>query len=367
MNKKEGLLVEINPNIPQPYKDYIRMRNGQIGQDIATICDLPFQGFVPIDEPLPPNHYIVVSKSIDLKTARNLGIDSPADFYGLAVDSLPQVGKSILHRTTSLKTPPFYNPNFADKVKDAVLPGFACFTKDDALKTYQQFGHNGFDLRLKSPSESDGNGQYRIENIEHIEQLLSNEDETISKEGIILEANLHQPKTISVGSATFGDQTISFLAHQKNDSPDQFGQSKYLGAKDITVVKGPLPELFNLPDLSGEEHLALKKAAKFDAVYRQILNPLASRLSYDVVLGLDNHDKLLAGVTDITGRVGGTCPGLMIACLAMNNDPSIQTVFAEVTLNYDPAISLPEEQNSTLYIDHPSLRLSAKIHQTTNR
>ena len=89
---------------------------------------------------------------------------------------------------------------------------------------------------------------------------------------------------------------------------------------------------------------------------------IASRISYDVLFGYDNYGNQLSGITDITGRVGGTCPAIMQSAIRFKANPSLNTTFAEVTLNYHPDQSLPEEKDSTLYINQPTLRLSAKVY-----
>jgi len=359
MSQKEGVLVEVNPNIPEPYQGYIRTRNGQIGKDIALLLGIPFRGFTA--DQVDQNQYIIASKTITTANAHALGIHTPDDFYGLAIDNLHHVGKTILHPAINKNTPPFYQTTFSKRVQTLVLPGITCFSTEDLDSAYQQTSGNGFDLRFKVAGESDGNGQYQIENRDHLMDIIEKEEQSLS-EGVVLEANINDPKTISVGHTKVGEKKYSFIAHQKNSETDKAGQSRYLGAK-VTVIPGELDQLLLDKSLTINEQLAVIKAVGFHRLYQEVFNPIASRISYDVVIGLDNHGDILSGVTDITGRVGGTCPALMLACLQLNDDPSIKKVLSEVTLNYCPDTSLSEEENSTLYIDEKTLRISARVNE----
>ncbi len=360
--KKEGVIVEVNPNIPQPYLEYVQMRNGQIGKDIAQLCGYSFNGFISPNEMPSGDNYVVASKTLDRKSASELGIKETSDFYGLVVDSIDQAGKTVLHPAITKETPPSYNPRFAQKVSEYVLPGYTCFSKDEAFRIYSKFGKNGFGFRFKVANESDGKGQYKIEDNYHLLNILNREKYTL-QEGFVLEANLNNPKTISVGFSEIMGQTFSFVSRQKNDSPDKEGWSSYLGG-EVLVTKGRLGNLLKTVTLSADEQLAVTKALAFDVEYQRYINPTASRLSYDVVIGRDNYGNKLSGVTDITGRVGGTCPALMVACLAMKENQYIQTVQSEVTLNYDPTKILPEEEGAKRYVDHPKLRITARVNAT---
>lgn len=358
---KEGVLVEIDPKIPEPYQGFIRARNGQIGTDIAQLLGIPYRGYA-FDSVAEPNLYIVTSKTLTKETAaKKFGSSSSADFYGLAVGDINDVGKAILHPTHATRTPSFYRADFAEKVRRFVLPGLSCFSPLDAQTAYHEYANNGFDLRFKVANESDGNGQYKIDNPNHLKDVIDQERKAL-KEGVVIEANLNDPNTISLGFVQIGQQQYSFIAHQKNTQPNAEGQSKYLGA-NVTVVRGPMEVFLKDKDLSMLENTAALQAIEFNQLYQQTFRPYASRLSYDVVTGFDNHGNTLSGVTDITGRVGGTCPALMVSLLAMQEDPSIQKAFTEVTLNYQPTIDLPEEKDAKKYVNHPNLRITARTNE----
>ncbi len=73
----------------------------------------------------------------------------------------------------------------------------------------------------------------------------------------------------------------------------------------------------------------------------------------------------MGGITDITARLGGTCPALALAAEELHANPDLFVAHGEVTLNYEPGtVSLNEEQGAVRFIDEPTLRLTARLNQT---
>lgn len=338
----------------QPYHSYYEQRNGSISRNIADYLEIPYIGKNGQD-----NSYIIPPKTIDRSNATSLNIRSREDFYGTTVEDLSHVGKSILHPSISDTTPHFYSSDFASAVSDLVLPGIVSFSKEELISLFAEgLVCNG---RLKLPDKSDGHGQYSINGLRQLKRALHEiPDSDIQKMGIIFEENLKNPQTLSVGFAQLGRDVFSFIAEQKDDESE--GRNRYLGAK-VLVRKGSINELLTIPHLSHDQINAVHKSSAFYDAY-SYFDPIASRLSFDCLRGTDRQGNKISGITDITGRLGGTCPALMQAALEMKSNPNISTVLAEVTLNYDPNEILPEEQNAVIYVDHPTLRISSKIYES---
>lgn len=364
--RKEIVVVDVDPRIPQPYQNYIRARNGCVGRDLADLLGVPR---VVCSGKITPemSAYVVPAKTVDMETSARFNIRTVDDFYGTMVDSLFQVGKSILHPVVS-GAPKFYSSSFAERVRNLVLPGCSAFSMDDLLRGYDRYAGNGFGLRFKQSNESDGLGQRSVTSRESLlKQAAVLDPRALCEEGVVLEADLLEARTISVGFARIGQDTFSFVAKQKNDMVGEKGtaRSRYLGAQ-VLVVKGDIMELLLKGDCSfigPDESRAVAKAVRFNRIYQEEVRPLASRLSFDVLFGFTNHGDRLCGITDITGRLGGTCPALLTAALRFKEMPATRLVKAEVTLNYHPDRILPEEENSKVYLDCGSLRLSARINQ----
>jgi hypothetical protein len=356
---KEGVVLNLDGvTTSQPFRNYIEQRNGQVAQDLATYFGIPFLG---TQNGQGGDFYYVPAKTVEASDAIKLGIENSRDLYGAIASKRTATGKSILHPSVSNITPDFYNPEFAELIQDLVLPGFVGFNPLDILKGYNFFSRS-FPARLKLSNESDGLGQFPIQDKLHLEQIIEKIDPSIiAEEGVVLEPELQNPKTISVGFAQIGTKLLSFIAKQKNDVADDDGQlrNRYLGAV-VTVVSGDLEQLQTIEGLSEIDLEAVTKCIQFNQHYQKNMDIIASRLSYDFLFGQNDQGQIFSGITDITGRLGGTCPAIMMALSRLQNNP-IDPVKTEVTLNYQPKNLLESEKDAKTYLNHQSLRISARI------
>lgn len=343
-----------------PYFPYIRERNGNIAMHISRYLGV---GFDPVARLSPPEgkHYIIPGKTIDTAQAALLQIEGGADFYGAMAPDLGMVGKSILHPTVSLEAPEFYSSAFARAVTDEglVLPGVTAFGKEELSEAYRSLPPQHL-YRLKAANESDGNGQYTLRDSASLRDILTRQtEESLRSEGAVIEPNLGNHRTVSAGIFRIGDDPFAFVASQQNDLAG--GRDRYLGAKDVTVVRGGLEVLFGLMDQLGDPRsLAAGMAARFHELFLTHYPVTASRLSYDVLSGTSGGQEF-SGITDVTARLGGTCPALILAAETLQKNQSAQAAVGHVQLNYTPASVMDEERGAAVFLDAPALRITAKI------
>ena len=187
---------------------------------------------------------------------------------------------------------------------------------------------------------------------------------------MVLEADAQEPRTLSVGFARLEDDTYSFIAEQKNDTVEERTinsgrpryRNRYRGAH-VMVVRGTIRQILELPHLDENKIHAVRTAEKFHHIFAIAMHPVASRLSFDFLSGYDKKGNTLSGITDITARLGGTCPALLMAAEQFRQDRNLHAIKSEVTLNYDPSSELTPEVGAKRYLDHPSLRITAKVIQ----
>ncbi len=341
-----------------PYRDYYKGRNGLVAKYIADYLGVPYSG--EMLGGVEGNVYYVPPVTQERKSLIADVIKSEEDFYGLIVDDFNHVGKSILHKSVSSKVPGFYSFEFAKSVEDLVVPGVTVFSKENTEYGYTTVkGVGDFDIRLKLSDRSDGHGQFLLKNIEEVRNVFESlEDKYVNDKGLVLEANVKEAKTISIGFTVLGSDTFSFLAIQKNDIAPEDGRDRYMGA-NVRVVRGGMNNLKKIAE-NPDEQKAIEVVGQFYKKYKSF-NPIASRLSFDFLYGLDNKGNTLSGVTDITGRLGGTCPALVLAATEFKQNPYLSTVKSEVSLNYETENELSSERDAVRFIDLPSLRLTAKV------
>lgn len=351
---------------------FVQERNGNIAEKIAR-----YQGLSYNPEPLMTvpreKTYLVPGTTLSGPQRTKFLINGVEDFYGGMVSDFSHVGKAILHPAFGDSPPHFYDDRIKKLAERAyklglVLPGATLFSVQDALAYFDDHLSRlqPKSYRLKTTNDSDGEGQAAVESREHLAYLLSqHRPETVRNEGLVFESNLAGPKrTISVGSFFLGHDPFSFIADQKTGiGPD--GRDIYLGADNVHVVRGGFDELHEV--ISGRfspEGLhasAIEKTAVFDLHYRTAVGVLASRLSYDVLIGSDTSGKRVEGITDITARLGGTCSALMLGALDLQESPDHQAVVAQVNLNYQPQNVQDFEKGATIFMDQKPLRITAKI------
>jgi hypothetical protein len=331
----------------QPYRTYYEQRNGKIAEYVSRRLNLPV---VP-PEHKPGNTYEVLARTITREQAKTLGIDSPDDFYGGVVDHLQHIEKSALHACLG-KCPSHYSNGFASEIQDAVLPGYSFFDEEGAEEAVNKLSGRFESLRLKLPMNSDGHGQYVVTKREEVLGIINNLDpEIMMNFGAVLEPHLFDVQTISIGEF-FGE--YSFIAHQIDDIAED-GRNRYKGA-NVEVYPRQLSSLGNNYKMDLLQVFLAEKAIKVHNAY-SLLDPMFSRVSYDLLVGRDKNGVVYGGVTDVTARVGGTCPALMLVQEFMSDKRYISGG-GEVLLEYQPTDQ--PDKHAELFIDHPTLRISAK-------
>lgn len=365
MARNEVSLYLGNIDRLSPYFPYIKQRNGEIASRIAKYLGHAYSSDVLMDPPDEPR-YIVPGATLDGDTAARLFIKGIDGFYGGYASDLSCVGKTVLHPTITGEAPAHHNKSFADSVTELglVLPGFSAFNIEEGVLAYEtltpQFPSG---LRIKAPNESDGNGQEVIKDCRHLELLLDQiGTESLSGKGVVIEPNIAGTKeTTSAGQFVLGHDVYSFIASQQDDLVN--GRNRYMGAHDVFVMRGTMEDLTGALNRTGDvrTHIAEKIAIFHDMYSRNFPEVTASRISYDYLEGADGYMNTLAGITDITARLGGTCPALIPAALHLQAHPHQEAVISQVNLNYQPAVTKNFERQAEVFLDQGSLRITAKI------
>jgi len=351
---KERVFINLKGITKQmPFREYYRQRNTSIGKIIADKLELP----LVVGEQNSKDHYHVMAKTVTKEIAREFNISSPEDFYGVVVDHLQQVEKSVFYPVVGTSFPGHYSTKFSKQVRDSVLKGYSFFDLEGALAAHQKLSYFG-KLRLKLLPNSDGHGQFKITTDDEFREILNKVDENkLAEFGAVIEPNLFEANTTSVGEIRLGDDVYSFLAFQKDDIASEDGRNRYMGA-DLITIRGTMENLLDLNE-AGLVLDQVKKAVSFHQAY-SYFKPVISRISYDVLCGTDFKGDVQIGVTDITARLGGSCPAVMLGVKVLDSDFTTEAVRAEVDLNYQPEVI---EAGSEIFINHPTLTITAKVTQ----
>ena len=359
--KKE--VVTYTPSgIPEPYNAYIRERNANVGKHLAEIQGTVFSGEYTDTPKASTDKFYVPAKTLPISIAENLGIVTSEDLYGGVVEHAIFATKSVLHPTlySNSPAPGIYPRNFASVLteRNLVLPGYTTFdsSQQEAFQIFNLLREQGFVVRLKEPDQSDGDGQAVISDTQYLRNLLDRyPGEVIFQKGLILETNVQNGKTVSIGQTSITGKDYTHIAFQKDIR--QNGRTIYGGAT-MMIFKGNLENLIQNYAFDPDVTIALKQSYQIHQAYGE-LDPKLSRASYDVLQGFDSKGNFLSGVTDQTFRLGGSSPAEVLAIEYLNNKPDINFVDAEVTLDYSPNSHVGAQE--IIFLDQPQLRITAKL------
>ncbi len=271
--------------------------------------------------------YFVPDDTLLLDEASCLGIRSPNDLYGGVVPHLFVKTKAITHGLVGrdAERPPGWSTAFAERVREIVLPGYTVFSSRDAHMAARRMLARG-PIRLKKPLSASGKDQTVVANLNEldavVERIGANEMATY---GLVLEENLRQVRTLSVGEVAVGSLRISYHGMQRAVRDNQ-GRPVY-GGSDLVCVRGGWDSLNALP-MSPEARAAVAAARRYDEATEEFHGFTASRRNYDVAYGIGPDGRPQSGVLEPSWRIGGASSAELAALAAFARDPSLEIVAA---------------------------------------
>jgi hypothetical protein len=191
-----------------------------------------------------------------LNEALCVGIRSPNDLYGGVVPYLFAKTKAITHGLVArcAERPLGWCSAFSERVRKIVLPGYTVFSDRDARVAAGRMLTRG-PVRLKKPASASGRDQTVVATWNELDAALEKvtEDE-MATYGLVLEENLRQVRTLSIGEIAVGSVRISYHGTQRTVR-DNEGRPVY-GGSDLVCVRGGWEALDALP-IVPEVHAAV--------------------------------------------------------------------------------------------------------------
>lgn len=282
-----------------------------------------------------PRYLVPADTIVGLETARKLGITSEADFFGGLVPYPFMSTKTITHPLIkgAAAAPNGWCERFPVRIRDAVLFGFAAFTMEDARLACARVLERG-DARLKPGLGVGGQGQEVVSTLDESDRALDClNPEELSIYGMVIEENLQEVTTYSIGTVCFDEIRIAYCGTQRL-THNHHNQSVY-GGSDLLVIRGDFEKLLQL-DLTPALRLAVEQARVYDlAASAEIAGFLASRRNYDVASGLDGRGRKRGGVLEQSWRIGGASSAEVAALEVFRADAGLQCVRASCAEIYD--------------------------------
>jgi hypothetical protein len=296
--------------------------------------------------------FFVPDDTLLLDEASCLGIRSPNDLYGGVVPYLFVKTKAITHGLVDrhAERPLGWSAAFAERVREIVLPGYTVFGNRDARVAATRMLTRG-PIRLKKPLSASGKDQTVVTTLNELDAVL----ETITADematyGLVLEENLRQVSTLSVGEVAVGRLRISYHGTQRTVSDNQ-GRPVY-GGSDLVCVRGGREVLDALP-MSPEIRAAVLAARRYDEATEEFHGFTASRRNYDVARGIGADGRPRSGVLEPSWRIGGASSAEFAALAAFALDPSLEIVRASHVEEYGNGRQAPADATVDFRGDDP--------------
>lgn len=272
--------------------------------------------------------YFVPDDTLLAAEAASLGIRHPGQLFGGVVPHRFVATKSISHGALDRgsRVPDGWSHELANALTGAVLPGYSAFTAGDVRSACLRLLENG-DVRLK-PALGIGGARQTIAScgadVERVVREIAPAE--LATYGVVIEPNLRNVVTYSVGTATLAGLRIGYVGIQRVTT-NRLGDEVY-GGSTLRVVRGGFDAVLAI--VSGDdERLALQQAMQYDAATRRAFPGFfASRRNYDVAQGNDACGRRLSGVLEQSWRIGGASPAEIDAVEALLANPSLSSVTA---------------------------------------
>jgi hypothetical protein len=249
--------------------------------------------------------------------------------------------KTITHPLLDVPShaPEGWCAEFPRRVAGVVLEGFSAFAAKDALQAGRRLLDRGT-VRVKPGTGIAGLGQYTVDNAADLARALEAvETEEMARSGVVVEQNLTDVVTYSIGQVRVADIVATYYGTQCLTTNNR-GAEVY-GGSEITVVRGDFEALRRLR-LPEDITVAIAQARAYDNAADECFNGFyASRRNYDVARGRDATGRDRSGVLEQSWRLGGASGAEIAALEAFRANPSLRTVHATVREVYGEAPVLP--------------------------
>ena len=285
--------------------------------------------------------YFVPSHTLGPDDALAAFVGNADDFYGGFVPHPFIATKLITHPLVDAdaRAPRGWSRAMTAHTRQAVLPGHSVFTPADASAAADELLRLG-GVRVKQPARTGVGGQRVIAGADEFDELLARIDaRALLAHGLVLEQNLQQPRTCSVGQLQVGPWLASCVGTRQLTVNGR-GEEVY-GGCTIDVVLGDMEVLFDLR-LSDRMYFAVEQALAYHrAAMHCYPGLMVSRCSYDVLQGLDEQGRWRSGVLDASWRIDGASGAEIAGLQALLDDPRLHSVRASAREVYGGNVRVP--------------------------
>jgi hypothetical protein len=328
-----------------PPQGHDALTKASLAESLARLLDTDYGGSIEPSRGCAHRAYVVPCETLALHDARFMGIDGAQALFG-GVSPRPYVAtKVITHPLVApgARAPSGWTPLFVERAADVVLEGYSTFCADDARQACARLLQGG-SVRIKDAMGVGGSGQAVVTSLQEFDaSLASGTFAAPWRGGLVLERNLHEVQTMSVGQVHVGGWQLSYHGRQR-PTRNHRGHEVY-GGSSLHLVQGDFDAL--LRDALPEALLtAVEQALVYHrAALASFTGLFASRCNYDIVQGKDDAGVWRSGVLEQSWRIGGASGAEIAALHAFREQPGLRWVEASTHEVYaDSAVPPPGAQ-----------------------
>ncbi|RPE79867.1 DUF3182 family protein [Vulcaniibacterium tengchongense] len=318
-----GLVVELQ-TLARPPDSHEAATLRWIARRLAALLGYDYAGAHAAGARYDVPPYFVPDATLTWTEAQRLGIFAERQLFGGVVPHAFVAAKTVGHRLLedAEAVPPGWAPRAAAALAGATLTGYAAFSPADARRACARLAAAGHRVRFKPGGGLGGHGQRRIASADALDAALAELGPSLlQRYGVVLEQDLDEVLTYSVGRVAVGELRIAYCGTQRQ-APGADGRTVY-GGSTLLCVRGELHDLLDadlpLPD---ERRRAVELALRYDAALQRAYPAVfASRRNYDVAFGRTPDGAPRCGVLEQSWRVGGATPAELLALEALRDAP----------------------------------------------
>jgi len=325
---RNGAVVTYWGERQMPAEGHERCTLDAVARALAAIKGYRFAGAYDPNERRQEHLYFVPRDTLLAEDIRELPIAGEDDLFGGVVRHPFVATKTITHALLDARSrsPEGWSTRFPERVREDVLFGYSAFSPEDARLAGQRMLNSG-PTRLKLAAGIGGCGQKVVHDTASLDSALNGFDRSgISRDGIVVEQDLTDVTTYSVGQVNAAGLRIAYYGTQRLTANHE-GRQVY-GGSDLLIVRGDFDQLLEHND-NPLVSLAIEQAMRYDAAARdEFAGFFASRRNYDVAQGFDARGHLRSGVLEQSWRSGGATPAELPALSAFLADATLRAVCA---------------------------------------
>jgi hypothetical protein len=326
----------------QPPDGHEAQTRAEIARRLARLGNFEYAGDHDTRSPCTDRPYFLPSDTLTGAAAASLGILDADDLYGGVVPVAFAATKTITHPVLdpAAAAPVGWSADFPRRVSNSVLAGYSAFSRDDAERAGRLLLERG-PVRVKLATGIAGIGQWVAGDVAELHAIFTEiSDDAMSKSGVVVEENLTDVVTHSVGQVSVSGVTATYCGAQRM-TKNNHGAEVY-GGSELRVVRGGFDALLAL-DLADDVRIAIAQARTYDdAAARCFAGFFASRRNYDVAQGSDVEGRRRSGVLEQSWRAGGATGAEIAALEAFHDDATLQSARATSVESYGEDVEVPE-------------------------